>query len=85
MDEVTAAAAVLAVTADDFAEAEMEQEPQHSSSVTVDEQTPALDSMEVVKENEGGNPARSDVEDANPKVYIPPLHTIPKPCAQHLT
>ena len=48
-------------------------------------QTTAIDVMNVDMENQGDDPARGEVEDANPKVITPPTRPAREPCPQPLT
>jgi hypothetical protein len=78
MDEVDAAAAVLAVSVDDFAEEDLEQDARPASFTDPDDQTSAVEPMDVGKENKARTPAVCEVGAANPQV----MKATPLPCSK---
>jgi hypothetical protein len=68
MDEVTAAAAVLAVSIDNYAGEDLEQDSRPATSTGTVEQMFAVQAMDMDEENEARAPALGDAGAANPKV-----------------
>ena len=72
MDELAAAAAVVAMDTDDFAEMDLEQYAMHDVAAIDEVQRPAAEAAEAQDENKGGNTVPGGPEIANPKVANAP-------------
>ena len=84
MDELDAAAGVLAVSLDDFAEGDFEQRQPYGLNEGSDAATSMVNDEEQDKENIRVDAARPRVEDASCKVSTPPFVPCSQPYAQHL-
>ena len=76
MDELAAAAAVVAMSIDDFADEDPALEVDAGSTAAGDAPPTMIDTSDGSKENERDSPEGCDNEAANPKVLI--LPAIPK-------
>ena len=85
MDELAAAAAVVAMATDDFAEEELEQRSFCGTVDAADVDMAAAGLMAEDKENDGAAAAASDPENAASKVTTPTRTVTAWPCVQHLT
>lgn len=72
MDELEAAAAVMAMSFDEFAEEDLEQYAPHEAAAVDESHRPAVEAAAAQDENQGGNTVPSDPEIANPKVMNAP-------------
>ena len=72
MDELTAAAAVMAMAVDDFGEEDFEQYSPHETHASHEAQPPAAEAVDVDDVMQGGSTASCGPGIANPKVPIAP-------------
>ena len=84
MDELEAAAAVLAVATDGFADEDLEQRPTMGSVAGGEAHLPTDEVMAVDKENLSVDAAPRDTEDGAHKVLFPTRAPLRKPCRQPL-
>ena len=85
MDELAAAAAVLAVDVDDFADDDLEQPSHCGVAAGIDAHAPMEVSTEADKENFTADAAQSQGEDANPEVTPTQENHARQPCVCNLT
>ena len=85
MDELAAAAAVVAMSIDDFAEEEEEQRPSCDVTAGIDAETPFRMVIEADKENVLGDAAQCEVGDGDPEVSNSPTLQLRPPCAHNHT
>ena len=79
MDELAAAAAVVAISNEDFAEDPRDLEETGGSRSGADLRSPSIEASESDTENDGDLPELFNHEAANPKVWNAPI--IPRPHA----
>ena len=79
MDELAAAAAVVAISNEDFAEDPRDLEATGGSRSGADLRSPSIEASESDTENDGDIPELCNHEAANPKVWNAPI--IPRPHA----
>ena len=70
MDELAAAAAVVVMSVGDYAEAGIEQRPPCGDADGREGHGLPVEGTEADKENNGGDAASGDVEDAKEQVYF---------------
>ena len=85
MDELARAAAVVAMSVDDFAEADLEQYAMHEVAAVDEAQRPAVEAAEAQDENKGGNTVPSESEIAHPKVINAPIMPLRTRCRPPIT
>jgi len=85
MDELTAAAAVMAMSVDDFGEEDLEQYALHSAATIDEAQPPAAEAANVDSENDEGSTASGGPGIAHPKVTNDPRMPLCTPARPPLT
>ena len=85
MDELAAAAAVMVVSIDDFAEEDFEQRPPCGGTAGGDAATSNDTTIEQDKENVLVDAAQCEVGDDDPEVTISPTLPLRPPCAHNHT